>query len=50
MKHARKILNISHTVVVALLFFTTFTITITIKASLASDKLEDDKKPPKAKY
>src|SRR3990167_1565658 len=48
MKHARKILNISHAIVVALLFFTAFT--ITIKASLASDEQGDDKKPQKAKY
>ena len=47
MKHARKILNISHAIVVALLFFTAFT--ITIKASLASDEQGDDKKPQKAK-
>ena len=48
MKHARKILNISRTIVVALLFIATFT--ITIKASLASDELGEDKKPPKVKY
>src|SRR3990170_5997010 len=48
MKHTRKILNIPHAIVVALLFFTAFT--ITIKASLASDEQGDDKKPQKAKY
>src|SRR5574337_913118 len=48
MKHARKILYISHIIVVALLFITTFT--ITIKASFASDELEEEKKPPKVKY
>ena len=48
MKHTRKILNISHAIVVALLFFITFT--ITIKASLASDELADDKKPRQIKY
>src|SRR3989337_420231 len=48
MKHTRKILNIPHAIVVVLLFFTIFT--ITIKASLASDELADDKKPQKVKY
>ena len=48
MKHTRKILNIPHAIVVALLFFTIFS--ITIKASLASDELGDDKKPQKIKY
>ena len=48
MKHTRKILNIPHAIVVALLFFTIFT--ITIKASLASDELADDKKPRQVKY
>ncbi len=48
MKHTRKILNISHVIIVALLFFTT--LTITIKASLASDESVDDKKPQKVKY
>lgn len=48
MKHARKILSTSHTIVVALLFFTTFT--ITINSSLASDELEDAKKPRQVKY
>jgi len=50
MKHTRKILNISHAIIVVLLFFTTLTITITIKASLASDESVGDKTPQKVKY
>src|SRR3990170_6861726 len=48
MKHTRNILNISHAIIVLLLFFTT--LAITIKASLASDESVDDKKLQKVKY
>ena len=48
MKHTRKILNISHAIVVVLLFSITFT--ITIKASLAWDEPADDKNPRQIKY
>ncbi len=48
MKHTRKILHISHVIIVVVLFFTT--LTIAIKASLASEESVDDKKPQKVKY
>lgn len=48
MKHTRKILHISHVIIVVVLFFTT--LTIAIKASLASEESVNDNKPQKVKY